>query len=74
MESNQNQNPDNPVPERKEPQPQPSKPIIKKKEPKKVEENKEEEVYFACNVLDKFDANHVFDKVNDKPPQKNIDA
>jgi hypothetical protein len=52
-------------------------PVKKKKrqEEKKVqkEEHKEEEVYFDCNVMNKFDANIVFDKVNNNPPQK-LDA
>lgn len=45
----------------------------KKKEEKKQEDHKEEEVYFDCNVMNKFDGNIVFDKVNSNPPQK-IDA
>lgn len=42
----------------------------KRQEEKKLEAlPQDEEVYFDCNVLDKFDAKLVFDKVVQKPAQ-----
>ena len=52
----------------------PVEPVVKKKkeekkvEPLKVEDHKEEEVYFKCSVLEGFSDNIVFDKVNPNPP------
>jgi hypothetical protein len=40
----------------------------------KYTDKDDQEVYFDCNILEKFDENHEFDKFDEsKPKDKNID-